>query len=214
MPITETKIEVRPNTSQPFFNEISELPPSEGVPVPEVVQNLLTAMIPLNRYVSTLRNDGTMPQLSVSYSADGLVRTHVRTFANLEIYSQVETLYGIEVDAAYKEYYSRTGFVAPPPPEGTRQYVQSGIDAPFTCTITYTYDPDTISTTYPNFDMFVNVLESSDKLISLTNTGTQIIAVFQHDNSEDFTENHWKDYPYVEKLAAAGVTRTIVYAMV
>jgi hypothetical protein len=154
-----------------------------------------------------------MPRLEVTYSDDKLVRTQSRTFANLEIYSQVETLYGIDVDAAYKAYYSVNGF-GPKPPVGYKQYVQSGIDAPFTCTITYTYNPDTITTDYPQFDGFISMIEIADKLVSLTNTGTQVIAVFQYDNSEDFTETHWKDYPYVDKLAAGGVTRSMVYAMV
>jgi hypothetical protein len=108
------------------------------------------------------------------------------------------------------EYARDNGITHP----STGQYELTGIDAPFTCTTTYTYNPATVFADYPLFDNFINVIESSDKLTSFTNTGTQLIAVHTYDNSADFTENHWADYHFVPGLHAAGVTRTIVYAMV
>lgn len=200
MAIVETKIETRASTSQPFFNDIFR---TEGATIPEVIQNAITITEPY------LTNNLVRNQ--IRFSEDGLIRTHIRTYTSLEVYSELDTICGIAFDAAYKQYYSSENFVLPP--EGMQQYVQSGIDAPFTCTTTYTYDPDTISTTYPLFDSFVNIIEVTDKLTEFTNTGTQLIAVHTYDNSADFTETHWKDYFFVEKLFAANVTRTITYAM-
>ena len=197
MSIVETKLERRLDTSIPFFNE--------QIPIPEVYVHIGKAW-------AALRDTGLSPVLEIAISDDGLTRTHTRTFANLEIYSQVETMYGIEIDNAFKTYYGGHNGL-PELPAGVKQYVQTGIDAPFTCTVTYTY-PATVTEGYPEFSEFMTALESANKLTSFSNTGSQLIAVFQHDNSADFTDTHWNDYAYIEKLHPGGVTRAISYAMV
>jgi hypothetical protein len=197
MPIVETKLERRADPSIPFFNEV--VPNKEAFPK-------------IGRTINNLYNIGKMPILEVTISEDGLTRTHTRTFFDLESYSAVDTAYDIEIDYAYKTYY-RSGGLLPALPEGVKQYVQAGIDAPFTCTITYTY-PTTVTEGYPEFSEFSTALETANKLVNLSNTGTQLIAVFQHNNSADFTDTYWNDYMYIEKLYAGGVTRAISYAMV
>ena len=140
--------------------------------------------------------------------ATGLIHTKTGTFANIEIFGMHKSTQGIEDEAIYLEYAQRENI------SGAGQYTLTGIDAPFTCTTTYTYDPATIDTGYPLFESFIDVVESSDRLTSFTNTGTQLIAVHTYNNSTDYTENFWKDRIFITSLHAGGVTRTVSYAMV
>ena len=207
MVITETKVNTRPNTSVRFFITPTATRP-EIEKVREDIGQFTTVEQNGPNYAKKSNADGSMVY-EVTVSDDGLVQTIKVTYSNLEIYSRVDTALSIALDYANKLYSETDDFV---PPTG-QQYIQTGIDQPFTCTTTYTYTDDTI-TAYPLFDSFISVLESSSNLESLTNDGTTVTAVHHYLNSEDFTENHWFDYRFVEGLHAGGVTRTIKYELV
>lgn len=201
MLIAETKTVSRPDTSVLFFNDtdnpvLLQIRAEVGYVLIERTANYLKSATPDGKVVSE-RN----------ITNNGLTQTTVTTFASVEDYSRVDTIMGIAVDHEYGQYTEEVGLT-----HEWNQYLQTGIDQPFTCTTTYTYTPET-STLYPMFDYFVTIAESSDKLVSLVNTGTQVIAVHKYQNSEDFTDNHWKDFVYIEQLNTGGVTRTITYAI-
>ena len=219
MAIVETKITQRPNTSVAVsVLLIQQLIADEN---PEYATRLAQRNTDLFGAQTQLIDDGDHKKSSFDVNGingamifegdtdeTGLIHTRTGTFANLEIFSLNKSARTIEDDAIYSEYAQRVGI------SGAGQYSLTGIDAPFTTTTTYTYDPATVATAYPLFESFVNVLESSDKLTAFTNTGTQLIAVHTYNNSADYTENLWKDRTFVPSLHAGGVTRTIAYAMV
>jgi hypothetical protein len=220
MAIVETKITQRPNTSVAVSTLlIRQLIADEK---PEYSARHLQKITNLFGAHTQLINDGDHKKTSYNVNGinnaivfegncdeTGLIHTRTGTFANLELFGMNKSAQGIEDDAVYLDYAQRVNLSA-----GQGQYILSGIDAPFTCTTTYTYDPATISTTYPLFESFVGVLESSDKLTAFTNTGTQLSAVHTYNDAADYTENQWKDRTFVPSLHAGGVTRTIACAMV
>ena len=219
MAIVETKITQRPNTSVAVsVNLIKQLIADENPEYATRLQQKTTNLFgPQTQLIdngehkkSSFDVNGISGAMVFEGNCDetGLIHTRTGTFANLEIFSLHKSAQGIEDDAVYLNYAQRVNIA------GAGQYSLTGIDAPFTCTTTYTYDPATISTAYPLFESFINVLESSDKLTAFTNTGTQLIAVHTYDDSADYTENHWKDRTFVPSLHAGRVTRTIAYAMV
>ena len=203
MPIVETKKYTRPNTGVEFFN-LTNNPVLESVK--QAVGYTLTEVEQTATYSKRTTADGKMIVERV-ISDDGLLQTCTVTFSDMATYSHVDSCIGIALDFAYKTYTETDDFVPPPAP----QYVQSGINQPFSCTTTYTYDSN-IQTTYPLFNSFINVIEASENLVELTNNGSVIVAVHNYQNSEDFNENHWNDYFFIEGLHTGGVTRTIVYA--
>ena len=219
MAIVETTITQRPNTSVTVsVLLIKQLIADEN---PEYAARLQQKTTNLFGEHTLLINNGNHKKGSYNVNGisdaiifegncdeTGLIYTRSRTFANLEIFSLNSSAQGIEDEAVYLDYAQRVGI------SGAGQYSLTGIDAPFTCTTTYTYDPATIGTAYTLFESFVSVLESSDKLTAFTNSGTQLIAVHTYNNSTDYTENLWKDRTFVPSLHAGGVTRTIAYAMV
>lgn len=190
MAIVETKSVTRPNTSVVFFNETN-------APTRLAVKAATESYIADGKYT-----------IAKNVSGDGLTQTTVTTYDSLATFSEIDSILGIDLDAAYTVYAQANSLT-----HGTPQYSLTGIDAPFTCTTTYIYGANTGSL-YPNFESFINVIEASNALISFTNTGTQLIAVHQYDNSADFSANHWQDFTYVSSLNTAGVTRTIEYALV
>lgn len=219
MAIVETTVSQRPNTSVAISvllikQLIADENPDYATRLQQKTTNLFgehTMLIDNGNHKKGSYNvNGINDAIIFEGNCDetGLIYTRSKTFVNLEIFSLNKSAQTIEDDAVYLDYVARKNIA------GAGQYSLSGIDASFTCTTTYTYDPATISTTYPLFESFVNVLESSDKLTAFTNSGTQLIAVHTYNNSADYTENHWKDRPFVVSLHAGGVTRTIAYAMV
>lgn len=192
MVITEKKIIKRTSTSIPFFGRSND-------PVSLAIRDSIAPYL----LDQTLTWDAEQ-------SDDGLTQTLTQTYANLQVYSEVSTIYSIELDYAFKSYVEGPGFVPPT----SRQYIQLGIEVPFTRTTTYSYNPATITSLYPKWDYFTEVLEISNKLISFTNTGTELIAVHQYNNSADYTDTRWSDYQYIDGLHAGHVTRTITHALV
>jgi hypothetical protein len=220
MAIVETRISQRPNTSVAVSmllikQLIADEKPEYAARLQQKLTNLFgphTQLIDSGDHKKSSYNvNGINNAIVFEGNCDetGLIHTRTGTFANLELFSLNKSLQSIEDDAVYADYAQRVGISG-----AGQQYILSGIDAPFTCTTTYTYDPATISTTYPLFESFVNVLESSDKLTAFTNSGTQLIAVHTYDDAADYTENQWKDRTFVPSLHAGGVTRTIACAMV
>lgn len=207
MAIIETKKSIRPSTSVPPINrstdpkllELQEKMEEEFGPFTPIIDE------PMHRKISYANGDFIVDGF---HDETGLLLTRIATHANLDIYSRVETLISLEFDRAFKDYNNANGITYP-----TGQYSLTGIDAPFTCTTTYTY-PSNVLDNYSLFRSFAEVIEASDKLTSFTDTGTQLIAVHTYSNSTDFTESHWKDFQYVDELCAGGVTRTISYSLV
>jgi hypothetical protein len=189
MPIVETKTVTRPNTSVDFFNESND-------PVRLTIKTQLQPLVDAGKYT-----------LTKNVSGDGLTQTNVATFDSLDTYSQVDTILGVELDYAYFNYSELHLFDHP-----SSQYSQTGIDAMFTCTTTYTFSPEVLSSN-TKLQSFFYYLETTPKLISCVNTGTQVIAVHQYNNSVDFTSQHWKDFGFAELLHDCAVTRTLSYAM-
>jgi hypothetical protein len=214
MAIVETKISIRPNTSVPRISRIKYpgyhdviQQRTESLFGPETVVLEEGDEISMHRIVSFANGQIVFEG---GYDETGLIFTRTGSFANLQLWSQVDTILDVDTESVYQTYAQDNGWTAP----ASGQYSLTGIDAPFTCTTTYTYNPATIGTGYPLFESFVNVIESSDKLTAFTNSGTQLIAVHTYDDSADFTENHWRDFQFAKNLNTGGVTRTIAYAMV
>ena len=206
MAIVETKITVRPSTSVPFFN-LSNNPVLIAVRA-QIGASSFTVLENTASYYKCTNSSGSFIHERL-YSEDQLTQTEKSTFDSLTTWTSMDTLMSIELDNEFITYTTENEFV---PPSGN-QYTLSGISAPFTCTTTYTYNPATVTTNYPQFNDFAIVMESHDKLTGFTNTGTQLIAVHTYDNADDFTVNHWKDYNFITGLHNGGVTRSIAYAM-
>lgn len=200
MPIVEIKTVNRADTNTAFFNDSNN---AVSMQTKATIGYVLVEQTPT--YLKVATPDGKIVN-ERTVSANGLTQTNTTTFASLEDYSRVETAIGIDLDDEYRQYIEEHSL-----DHSENQYTQTGINAPFTCTTTYSYTANT-STLFPLFDYFVNALEASEKLISLVNTGTQVVAVHEYENSEDFTANHWADFPYVHSLRTGEVTRTISYA--
>lgn len=189
MPIVETKIVTRPSTNIEFFNETNN---SARV----AATTGLTPLLDQGRYTITK-----------SLSSDELTQTTTRTFDTVETYSQYETIVDINLEFEARQYTQLHNFVY-----SAESYSQSGIDQPFSCITTYTYNSDTVNN-YPLFNTFINAIESSKKLVDLTNNGSVVTAVHNYENSEDFTQNHWSDFEFIEGLHSADVARTITYTI-
>ena len=219
MSIVETRILRRPNTSVAVSTIlIKQLIADENPEYAARLQQKITSLFGEQTQLidngdhkkSSFNVNGISGAMVFEGNVDetGLIHTKTGTFANLEIFSMNKSSQTIEDEAVYLEYAQRENI------SGAGQYSLTGIDAPFTCTTTYTYNPATIDTGYPLFESFVNVLESSDNLTSFTNTGTQLIAVHTYNDCADYMENFWKDRMFVPGLHAGAVTRTISYALV
>lgn len=207
MAIVETKIVSRPNTSIPFFTQTENPARLDSKAAVAEALSPHTFLVNTESYQKSTNASGSHV-IERMYSDDLLTQTSKITFDSLETFSIVETCIGIALDRAYSVYSQDNGFTHP----STGQYSLTGIDAPFTCTTTYTYSSDFAASHF--FEIFVSCLEVSDKLTSFTNTGTQLIAVHTYTNAGDFTENHWRDFSFIGALYDSGVTRTIAYAMV
>lgn len=201
MPIVETKTSIRPNTSVTFFRQsdnplLSQLKTELGFVLMEQTPT----------YIKTGTADGGVIN-EHTLTNDGLTQHSKSTFSSIENYNRIETAIGINFDDEYRKYTELHGITHP-----VDQYAQTGFDAPFSCTTTYSYTTET-PTVYLSFEYFINSLEASNKLSSFVNTGTQLIAVHEYLNSGDFTDNHWYDYPFIERLHAGKITRTIEYKL-
>jgi hypothetical protein len=208
MAIVETKIVIRTDTSIPFFSQTENPARLDSTEAIALALSPHTILTDTSTYLKSTNASGSHV-VERMYSDDLLTQTSKSTFDSLETFSTVETCIGIALDHAYSVYAQDNGFTHP----ATGQYSLTGIDAPFSCTTTYTYSSNILDT-YTLFDSFIDVIESSDKLTSFTNTGTQLIAVHTYNNAADFIETHWRDFMFVSSLYNSGVTRTIEYALV
>jgi hypothetical protein len=202
MAIVETKIVSRPTTSIPFFNQTSNtalLALREELGPFTIVSDTETY------YKST--NASGSHIVERTYSTDLLTQTNKVTVDSVSTWSVVDSAIGINLDKEYFAYATTNDYTHPT----TNQYILTGIDTAFSCTTTYTYNSITDNS---YFNTFISFLEVSDKLISFTNTGTQLIAVHTYTNSTDFTNTHWRDSSFVNFLQENGITRTISYALV
>lgn len=207
MAIVETKIVSRPNASIPFFTQTEDparLAAKEAVGAAIGAHTIVTDT---PTYLKSTNASGSHI-VERMYSDDLLTQTSKVTFDSLATFSTVDSLTNIALDRAYSIYTQDNGFTHPV----TGQYSLTGIDAPFTCTTTYTYSSDFANGYF--FEIFVGCIEASDKLTSFINTGTQLIAVHSYTNASDFTQDHWRDFSFVGALYDSGVARTIAYAMI
>jgi hypothetical protein len=202
MAITEIKIVSRPSTSIPFFNQTdnAELTASKAIMGP------FTWITNTETHQKSTNASGSIV-VERTVSSDLLTQTNNITFDSLATWSMADTATGIALDREYFNYAAANGLTHP----SSGQYTLTGIDAPFTCTTTYTY---TANSEDAFFNNFTATLEVSDKLTSFTNTGSQLIAVHTYTNAADFTNNHWRDSSFTEYLHDNGFARTIEYALV
>jgi len=203
MAIVETKIVVRPNTSIPFFNQTTS---SIITQVRDAYPGPYTVESDTATYYKRI-NDSGSHIVERTYSTDLLTQTNKMTFDSIATWSAVDSATSIALDKEYFAYAEDNGLAHP----ADGQYSLTGVSSAFSCTTTYTYNPADDDTF---FNAFISSIEISDKLISFTNTGTQLIAVHTFNDAADFTENHWKDNSFVAYLNENGVTRTIEYAMI
>jgi len=201
MAIIETKIVVRPNTSTPFFSQTSNLAQTQ---VRDALGPFTVESDTATYYKRT--NASGSHVIEYSYSTDLITQTNKMTFDSIATWSTVDSATSIALDKEYFAYAEANGFTHP-----AGQYTLTGIDAPFTCTTTFTYDSN-INDSF--FNIFVSAIEASDKLTSFTNTGTQLISEHTYNNAADFTQTHWKDAGFISFLYGLGITRTISYAMI
>jgi hypothetical protein len=200
MPITETKLSYRPDTSKPFWKETS---PAEILAARATFQSLIDNGNV--NYVTTL-------------SDNGLIQTVVATFDTLETYSAVETAIGVALDDAYMEYAKNNNMMGLGPTNpitGRRMYyTQTGIDQPFTCTTVYTIpeDPDSF---IEAMGTFIENNNNYGKLTNLTVLVNSLSLTHTYNNSADFTDYHYDDLSSLHQgWAARNATRTITYALV
>jgi len=160
----------------------------------------------IRSYVNTKQafiNAGNLTQSSTT-SGDGLTTTITLVCNNLTTYSNFETALDIGTRAEYSQYAVANGL--------TNTISQAGISQPFTCTNVFTFPTagleihDDLSTTLSN--------NTNERLSNLIVTSTSITAVHTYNNSDDFNSTYWKNRSSDESLHAAGVTRTITYALV
>jgi hypothetical protein len=203
MAIVETKLSSRPNTSVLFFNQLTNNAVLTGV---KTVLGPFTQVGERTEKYYKRSNPSGSYIVEDSYSDDLLTQTNNVIFDSLASWSNSDTTTSIALDVEYFAYAESNGLTHP-----ANQYNLTGIDAPFSCTTTYTYDSG-INDSF--FSIFISALEVSDKLTSFTNTGSQLIAVHTYTNAADFTASHWRDGSFVKFLNELGVTRTITYAMI
>lgn len=188
MAITQSYVFTRPDTNNSFHNDTTS----------DIVSQFKTSR---EGYI-------TSGKLSVTQtdSDDGLTRTVVATFADLITFADRDNYITIEFDNDFYWYTNAHN-------HQITSYTLSGIDAAFTCITTYTFP----SASLPIHDALVigiNNQSTNNKLKNLVVEETVITVTHQYDNATDFSENFWKDFTLTPDLHAAGVTRTIAYAMV
>lgn len=190
MAITETKIYTRPNTTVAFFSESSSLPANVTASNSEFKSN--------SSYTST-----------ATLSEDQLTQTIVSTYADLSVYSAIDTNLNVYLDSEYTEYTTTNSFVKIARPD---QYVQSGISQPFSCTTTWTF-PEACAAMDTLSGWVTGQNETYPKLSNLHVVGTTITAIHNYTDSADFTLNHFSEFQFATELAAAGAVRTVEYAL-
>ena len=138
-------------------------------------------------------------------SDDGNTRTSTAVYATISDWNAFLN------DAITIEYQHDLNTHTPTGDDGKFEvsYNQSGIDAPFVMTTSYTFPTAGLSA----HDTLVTAINENNavanKLTNLTVTDTVVTAVHTYANSADYTTNHWNDLKLIADLQAAGVTRNI-----
>jgi len=187
--ITEIKLQVRPNTSIPFFNNI------------ETFTTFAT-----HADIMSLRESGKVTSVR-NVSGDGLSQTSILSVDTLATYSAYETACSIELDAMFVAYAEEHGFKTFRDTTIT-PFTLSGIVMPFITTVVYTWPtPDS------SMQIFANSVGLQDGFTVVVGTNTVSVAR-RFANAADYTENYLQDLVYVIQLHAKGVTRTITHEYV
>jgi len=196
MPIVETKVNIRPNTSIPFF----AMPDEEGRP--KLVNNITFSG---QVFIQSLRAGGGITS-TITLSEDQLTQTIATTIPDLTTWSTYDTALGIDLDAQYSDYIMENNFTLLNQTTTPKAYVNEGIDSAFSQTTTYTFTPGD-----PVMTIFASAI-ALDTSINVTVGSRTVTVVKNYANSEDFTTNSYFDYRYVTQLQKQGVTRTIQYS--
>lgn len=189
MPITEIRQYTRPSTDVTFFTEVTK--PAEFV----AAQDEALASGALTRVASL--------------SEDELNQTITITYETLDAMSIIETASSISMYALWLEHLASSGMTV------AGRFTQTGVDAPFTQTSTWSFPAESELVT--SIATFVSTLAST-KLTSQVATPTSVTVVHTYANSADYTSNKFSDFGFLNTqtaaLIAAGCVRTIAYAMV
>ena len=197
MPIVETKVMSRSSTSVPFFNDTTTTDA-----VRAAVRSSYQSYIDSGAFVN-----------AYSISSDQLTQTLTQTYADLETYSAVDTKLSIALDAAHYEYAIANELTAV-------TYTQTGIDVPFTQTITYSIPSNSELTANIEYAItriqrsINNVNSTKEKLANLEVTTNSVTAVYNFNDSADFTNSYLRDNQLASLLNSVNATRTISYATV
>jgi hypothetical protein len=194
MAITETKIDIRKNTDTPFFANTAN-----------------PTLSTTKSHCQPFLDAGTMTS-TITLSDDQLTRTMVLTYRDLDIYSQCDSGMGIDLDYAYVNYvFNNSAFAQITEfPDGTTPYAQSGIDSPFTATLSYSF-PTGGSDAHNHL---ISTISAASHLTNLAIGDQTVTGTFTFANSADFNQHYFKDLLLIAELNAAGATRTIQYASV
>jgi hypothetical protein len=194
MLVTDFKTIIRPNPAIPFFMETELFNKHEGA---ETVRKLRESKKMVYEY---------------TISDDKLTFNSVAKFDSLETYSACETAAGINADFLYYSYRKSVGI----PQFSDRStavipYYQTGIDSPFTCTTSYTFqDNDLYKSTFKNI---MENWKNSEHRVSVIEDANTVTIVYRYNNSEDFSKNYFGDMNLVPTLYEHKVTRTICYKL-
>jgi len=195
MPITEIKRYIRPNTSTSFFSDVAGSLPGYTASRDAVASYVTNGSVTINRAVSE----------------DQLTQTNTITYQDLATFSAVDTLFSIHMDSEFVNHITSNGLDT----ATVSSYSQTGIDQPFTCSVTYSFASGaTIVSTGQLVNEYLPSVISSSKLTNIDVHATSVVATFQFNNSADYATNYWIDIGQVSILHTAGVTRSLVYSLV
>jgi hypothetical protein len=195
MPITEIKLFTRPNTSTPFFSDVAGSLPGYTASRDAVAAYITNGSVTINRAVSE----------------DQLTQTSTITYQDLETFSAVDTLFSLHMDSEFVDHITSNGLET----AVASSYSQTGIDQPFTCTVTYSFASGaTIIANGQLVNEYLPSVISSSKLTNIDVHDTSVTATFQFNNSADYSTNYWIDIGQVSTLHPAGVTRSLMYSLV
>jgi len=195
MPITEIKSYSRPTTDVAFFAE-----PSTAGKTAEFIA-----------YKEAATTSGDWVQ-TYTISEDGLQQIVTNIFQTIDALSAFESAASIQMAAVVRAYTVSTGA-----PDGPLSTVQSGIDAPFAQTVTYSFPAE--SNLVPEVANIMVATGSAQNRLTLHNaTATLATATYVYTDSADYNMHKFSDSSFIQRfsseLIAAGCVRTIAYAMV
>jgi hypothetical protein len=146
---------------------------------------------------------------TTSISGNGLELTVISTTPDLDALTFRDTsLTTISLDNEIVSYFTEHNHSA-------SSYTITGIDAPFTCTTTYTFPTAGLDVHDILLTTISNDPRASAKILgNPIMSDTSISVTHKYDNAANFSANCFTEFGMVNKLHSEGVTRTITYAMV